>query len=562
MPGDVITVHAGVYREQITPPRGGESDSKRITYQSANGEKVEIKGSEVIKNWIKVNDQAWKVVIPNSFFGKFNPFNDYITGDWYENIKGRKLHTGAAYLNGHWLSEASSAEEVLYSSDYKDCWYANVNEVETIIFANFGNKNPNKELVEINVRQTIFYPQKTGINYITVKGFSMTQAATPWAPPTAEQKAIIGTNWSKRWIIENNDISYSICSGIALGKYGDKYDNTSANSAEGYVNTVERALQNGWNKETIGHHIVRKNVVSHCEQAGIVGSLGCAFSTVSNNVVHDIHVMNWYFGYEMAGIKFHGAVDVVINKNHIYNCNRGIWLDWMAQGTLVTNNLLHNNDSDKGFDQADIYLEVNHGPVVVANNFFLSERSILNRSNGTAFVHNLIAGSIMLVPEKFRETPFLKANSTFISGLATVQLGDDRWLNNIVSDKTSFDVYEDNSLPVMFTGNVLIDGAVVSRQDKLSLTNFSNLGLKITEESKGLYLEIDVDKNWAKHANTKYVTTGLLGQAALSQQKFENPDGSPFSDSTDYCGNKRSRKQPFPGPIEFRKSGRQKIKVW
>ncbi|MHC4687709.1 MAG: DUF1565 domain-containing protein, partial [Planctomycetota bacterium] len=29
-PGDVITVHKGTYRERVTPPRGGESDAKRI----------------------------------------------------------------------------------------------------------------------------------------------------------------------------------------------------------------------------------------------------------------------------------------------------------------------------------------------------------------------------------------------------------------------------------------------------------------------------------------------------------------------------------------------------
>jgi hypothetical protein len=29
-PGDVITVHAGIYRERVTPPRGGNSDSERI----------------------------------------------------------------------------------------------------------------------------------------------------------------------------------------------------------------------------------------------------------------------------------------------------------------------------------------------------------------------------------------------------------------------------------------------------------------------------------------------------------------------------------------------------
>src|SRR5512144_3048129 len=47
--GDVITVHEGVYRERINPPRGGASDKKRIVYQAARGEKVAIKGSEVIE---------------------------------------------------------------------------------------------------------------------------------------------------------------------------------------------------------------------------------------------------------------------------------------------------------------------------------------------------------------------------------------------------------------------------------------------------------------------------------------------------------------------------------
>ena len=68
-PGDVITVHDGIYRERINPPRGGESDTKRIVYQAAPGEKVEIKGSEVVKGWVKVQDDVWKVTLPNSFFG-------------------------------------------------------------------------------------------------------------------------------------------------------------------------------------------------------------------------------------------------------------------------------------------------------------------------------------------------------------------------------------------------------------------------------------------------------------------------------------------------------------
>jgi hypothetical protein len=40
---------------------GGESETKRIVYQAAPGEKVKIKGSEVIKNWVKVRNNVWTV---------------------------------------------------------------------------------------------------------------------------------------------------------------------------------------------------------------------------------------------------------------------------------------------------------------------------------------------------------------------------------------------------------------------------------------------------------------------------------------------------------------------
>ena len=87
-PGDVITVHAGIYRERVNPPRGGTSDTKRITYQAAPGEKVVITGSEVIKGWTRDKNDAWKVTIPNKFFGAFNPYSDRIHGDWCSNPRG------------------------------------------------------------------------------------------------------------------------------------------------------------------------------------------------------------------------------------------------------------------------------------------------------------------------------------------------------------------------------------------------------------------------------------------------------------------------------------------
>ena len=460
-PGDTITVHQGVYRERINPPRGGTSNDKRIVYQAAPGEQAIIKGSEIIEGWQKVQNDAWMVTIPNSSFGDFNPYNDLIKGDWF-NPLGREHHTGAVYLNGHWLTEAAKLEHVmqpigyaasLYDPRFNDAllnlawfrpdtqskntrripavvstaqqgvgkascseggecigwinqedwvryelidfgertgqmefraasatrggiieirlnapdgeliglcsvpntggwqtwssfdakikavsgiqticlvfkvhqmedvsnvhlWFAEVDSSNTTIWAQFKDIDPNENLVEINVRQTVFYPEKPGISYITVRGFTMIHAATPWAPPTAEQIGLIGTHWSKCWIIEDNDIRYSVCTGITLGKHGDEFDNTSQNSAEGYVKTIERALKRGWSKDNIGHHIVRNNHISYCEQAGIVGSMGPVFCTVTGNIIHDIHVRRLFTGAEMAGIKFHGAIDTEISHNH------------------------------------------------------------------------------------------------------------------------------------------------------------------------------------------------------------------------------------------------------
>jgi alpha-N-arabinofuranosidase len=552
-PGDVITVHEGVYRERIAPPRGGESDAKRIVYQAAPGEKVEIKGSEVVKNWVKVQDDVWKATLPNSFFGGFNPYSDLIRGDWF-SPKGRQHHTGAVYLNGDWLTEAARLDDVLKPAAAAALWFGQVDKENTTIWAQFKGVNPNEQRVEINVRRTVFYPEKPGMNYITVRGFIMRHAATPWAPPTAEQVGLVGTHWSKGWIIENNVISHSVCSGIALGKYGDEWDN-KAGSAEGYVGTLNRALKNGWNKETVGSHIVRNNHISHCEQTGVVGSLGCSFSVVTGNTIHDIHVRQLFGGAEMAGIKFHGAIDVEISRNHIYRTCRGLWLDWMAQGTRVSANLFHDN-----LDQ-DLFVEVDHGPFLVDNNIFLSPTTLLDCSQGGAYVHNLIAGGTSMNSFDGRMTPFHKAHSTEVAGLHNNPSGDDRFYNNLFVQRGDLSPYDAAKSPVWMDGNVFLKGAKPSKHEKDPLVKPQfDPAIKLVEKADGFYLEVQFDKAWAAERTRKLVTTDLLGKAAIPNLPYENPDGSPVRIDTDYFGKRRGEANPVPGPFESPGQGELKVK--
>lgn len=156
--GDVITVHAGTYRERVTPPRGGESDRRRIVYRAAAGDKVEIKGSEVVTGWEKIGGGVWKLTLPNAFFGNYNPYKDVLAGDWYHN-GGQTHHTGEVYLNGKSLYEVGALEGVLHPQPSKNSlakdgstytWYCESDEARTRIHANFHDVDPNKALVEIN----------------------------------------------------------------------------------------------------------------------------------------------------------------------------------------------------------------------------------------------------------------------------------------------------------------------------------------------------------------------------------------------------------------------------
>ena len=554
-PGDVITVHEGVYRERVAPPRGGLSNGKRIVYQAAKGERVEIKGSEIVKGWRRVRRGVWKAVLPESFFGGYNPYRDLIRGDWF-NPRGRAHHTGEVYLNGEPLWEAARLEDVMTRKDGRAWWFAQADERETVIWADFGDADPNVETVEINVRRACFYPDRPGVNYITVRGFIMRQAATQWAPPTAEQIGLIGTHWSKGWIIENNIISDSRCVGVTLGKYRDRRDRREA-SANQYNETIRWALENGWSKEKIGSHIVRNNTIYRCEQAGVCGSLGAAFSVVSGNDIHDIWVQRLFSGAEIAGIKFHGAIDTVISDNHIFRTGRGIWLDWMAQGARVTRNLLHDNTTD------DLFLEVNHGPLLADNNLFLSPTAVRSMSEGSAFAHNLIAGNVLLHPELRRSTPYHKPHSTQIAGLSATRGGDDRWHNNLFVGRSGLAPYDKAAQPVRMAGNVFLAGARPSKHEKdpVALPS-SNPQPEWAEKPNGFYLRMTFDKAWIAGRKTRLVTTELLGKARLPRQGYTNPDGSPLRIDVDYFRKPRSVNAPAPGPFARPKPGRARIKLW
>ncbi len=588
-PGDTVIVHAGVYRERVTPPRGGESDTRRITYTAAPGEKVVIKGSEQIRGWERFRGDVWKVTLPNAFFGAYHPYKDLINGDWFTD-RGRPHHTGEVYLNGKSLYETHLLERVLNPQPFALSrepaastwtWFGESDDKETYLYANFHGRNPNEELVEINVRDSCFYPAKPGCDYITVRGFRLCHAATQWAAPTAEQIGLIGTHWSRGWVIEDNEISDSKCSGLTLGKDRQTGHNVwnadrSKDGATHYNEVIVRALAAGWSRGRIGSHVVRRNLIHDCEQTGICGSLGAVYSTITDNHIYNIWTKRQFAGAEIAGIKLHAAIDVVIERNRIHNAHRGLWMDWMAQGTRITRNLCYNNTAE------DLFMEVDHGPYVVDNNVLLSELNLSDMSEGGAFVHNLFAGKFLSRPELGRTTPYHHAHDTALAGLSRTKGGDDRFFNNVfigrseqpetpkkTADRranatvTGFGlwVYDTREQSLLTGGNVYFGGArAYARETDATEMAGDRSAVALAEGADGVFLvNCPVP---AAQAVTRRVTGEMLGRVITANLPFENRDGTAITLDVDYFGNRRNAAKPGAGPFGNAKEGSGRIKVW
>lgn len=437
MPGDKVLVHAGIYREWVNPANGGTLD-QRITYKAAGDGEVVITGAERITEWVATGDNVWRTEVSNALFKNRNPYEVALSGDWLFDGE-LNVHLGEVYLDHKSLYECGSISEVenpevwseaKYPEDSLLKWYSEVGPSTTTIWANFGGKDPRTENVEINVRPHCFWPEKSGLNYITVSGFTMRQASPQWAPPTAYQEGLIGPHWSKGWIIENNIISESKNVGISLGtEIGTGHVIHAGKHKKGGTQreqeVIFQALNSGWHKDTVGSHIVRGNVIHDCEQAAIVGHMGCAFSQIYQNHIYNVHHKRLRHGAEVAGIKLHAALDTTISENKIHSSYRGIWLDWQAQGTRINQNVLFDNLSE------DLFVEVCHGPYTVDNNLFLSPMNFRNLAQGGAFIHNLFAGHFVVQSELARITPYHFPHETAMAGFSNISSGDDRYYNNI-----------------------------------------------------------------------------------------------------------------------------------
>lgn len=519
--GDTVIVSAGEYREWVRPARGGTSDSNRITYKSAPGETVVIKGSERITSWVQHSGNTWRVTLPNSYFGGYNPYT--ARHGLNENDYFPVYNCGDVYLNGEAFYQKGSLSEVTANGN---TWYSSVDASNTTLYANFGGANPNTGTAEINVRKQCFAPSVWGLGYITVDGFTIAHAANSYSDfpgyPQHAQAGAVSVYGGLKWIIQNNTIINARSIGIDIGLGCDEWAGNKGTAVRTYY----------YNSDQYGQHIVKNNFITKCGQSGICGVFSWK-SQVLYNTIEKTNYRNEFCNAETAGIKLHYDNDGLIEGNYVKDTVgpivAGIWTDWGNQGIRITKNILVNN-------AMSYYAEAVVGPILVDNNVFVSNNHLRSLdSAGVVFVHNLFYNEGANFDGTGRDCYVFTPHS--MAGARTVRSSPQyfRFLNNI---------FIGCSAPTPPGTNNLVS------------FNCSNVGSGFTYRATSSSFSCNFNMDGSPFTSRPLITDGYIGNIQPANQ------GIGVTVDRDYFGGGINTSSPVAGPFADIKNGANTYTLW
>ncbi|MEO8596928.1 MAG: right-handed parallel beta-helix repeat-containing protein [Candidatus Solibacter sp.] len=398
--GERVVIAEGIYREVVRPQKGGSGADTMISYEAAEGAKVIIRGSEIVKDgWTQgaagfgggggggrggrggqaPAARAWDVELPGSWFGGYNPFGmmNMPSQRWqYMNRMSLNVHNvmvpytrvrGLLFVDGKPLDQMRSASELFT----KDPTWADPRRGQPYsaeLFTEMGGSegkytvdqsglalrvrlpkddSPDRHLVEATTKAQIFVPAR-GLGYIRVKGITFEHAGNNFPFP---QAGMFTTNGGHHWLIEGNTFQWanSICLQVGGGGGGGGGGAAAATTA----------------------HIVRGNVIRNCGIGGLAG-MGTRDLLVEDNLIEWVGWQDAEHMSESAGIKFHNARNLLLRNNVIRHMRHasGIWLDVGNINCRLTRNVF----TDILTTHAGIWIEATHEQDLVDNNLIVNVR--------------------------------------------------------------------------------------------------------------------------------------------------------------------------------------------
>ncbi len=481
-PGDVVCIHAGIYRERVNPLRGGEP-GRPITYRAASGERVSLRGSDLIEAvWesvprystinrlpiaaLRTGAQAYQGVCDPVTYGSFSPFvtqyNRWAVARPLEaslsELRGRVAafrkkitdSDGSGTEKVNWEQKLAAFEQELDQRAHPTdprlyitlgqifLHGSPLQEVERVsdlaavpgtwlvspegdeLWVHFPDQPGSAVLreVEVSVRHTVFAPLQRGLGHITLEGITIEHGAN-YFPTWGEGR------WGQAGLVSTRGGHHwtirrcVIRHAKAIGlDCGSEGGREQGEGGPAFPDGGHHALL----QSIAGDHLIEHNDISDNGHCGVCGIGHHRTRLLYNRIERNNSLGLTAPWWEFAGVKFHFCPDVRIEGNIIRdNEAHGIWLDNQFQGARVTRNFIVNNL------WSGINLEYGRGPCLVDNNVIA-----LTRQGDGIYGHD--------VAEMTIAHNLLYANSNFGVWLAyctsRVPVGDacsdHRILNNMI----------------------------------------------------------------------------------------------------------------------------------
>ncbi|GHT38129.1 hypothetical protein AGMMS49965_00550 [Bacteroidia bacterium] len=450
-PGDTVYVLAGIYRERVSPPRGGEA-GKPIVYYGEPGKRVYIKGSDVYDGeWEKASDSIFVANLnlmeftDDCYVDNANPFKVKFILDTPGNMAGATL--GQVFVKSKPYQQVTSKSKMTAMAG--SWWYeATTNKV----YVHFRQQHSPNNTVEFTTRRRVFAPHATqmGLGYINVENFIIEHCGNQfpkWERETMQAGAL-GLQSGHHWVVRNNVVRYAANAGVDCGFLH---------------NTNERNLQSdwGWPAPGVTGNLIENNYFIDNGSVGITGT-GTYQMICRNNVVMWNHTQGIPMeNAEQAGLKFHGCKNGDISGNYVVdNFAFGIWLDNQYPRTRVARNIFTGNYNrgvsvEMGEYQFGEGAMIDHN--VIMDNHPDMQLDIMDAS-GCLVVNNLIAGDKRgaLVTQIYGGVDRRSDNNAFYNNIfcnhtesdisvpyPVAQAGEQRFLGNLY-DVTDRKMYINN----------------------------------------------------------------------------------------------------------------------
>lgn len=299
-PGDRVIVHAGTYREWVSPRNSGTAEAP-ITYEAAAGEEVVLTGADITTGWTRDRAAVWKLDQWTTRF-MVSRGKDYHPSDERHRLIGRAEQV---IVDGKLLRQVLSRQQMKPGT-----FCAEAAKRKLYVWPADGS-DPNAHTMEVGKRGWAFginpWGRPRGVDHIRVRGFTIRHASNH-----AQQGAlyIVG----RGWVVE--DVTVEWTNGCGWSFAGE-------------------------------NHVLRGIVSRHNGQMGGRGSDArkflmerCVFAA-NNRKGYDT-------GWEAGGIKILRSRDAQI-RECLFRGNKGpgLWLDVDNRNILITESYAADN-TDSG----------------------------------------------------------------------------------------------------------------------------------------------------------------------------------------------------------------------